>query len=314
MRGKYLLVFLVICLFFVSGQAGCPKKGAEEEIGLGVFAGGVEGLDISFVENEPPASVLDNNEDPFYITVELKNKGEYTIPKEKIIATLSGISAELFGLSTLNAKMDYELEGKMKTDTEVLEGLTDQLSFEQAAWKSDLDVDFPTSIWVDVCYQYQTRGSSRLCLKQKPAERGTDDLCNINNAEVKIDNSGAPLQIKNVKQVASGANEIKVTFSIENKGEGEVYPPDAFTSACKKDTSILGKVKVEVSVESGIPIQCGRLDNRDSGLVKLSGKETTIVCSVDTYRVQSSAFEEPFNIKVTYFYKQGIGKDLTVKA
>ncbi len=315
MRLKYLIVFLVIGLFFVSGIGGCPKKGVEREgKSLGVFAGGSEGLDISFVEDEPPDFVLDNNQDPFLITIKLTNKGEYTIPKDKIIATLSGISADAFGMGSLNTKLSYELEGKLKTDTEVLGGLTERLSFEQSKYKYDLDVDFPTSIYVDVCYQYQTKGFCRLCLKQIASERGTDDLCDINNQNVAIDNSGAPIQIKNVKQMASGSNEIKVIFSIENKGDGEVYPPDQFSKICKRDLGNKGKLKVEVSTESGVPVSCGRLSHGDRGLVKLSGKETTLVCNINTASVQTTAFEEPFNIKLTYFYKEGIGKKITVKA
>lgn len=314
MKIKYLIVFLIIGLFFISGIGGCPKKEAEGEVGAGVFAGGSNGLDINFIEYEPPASVLDDNQEPFYITVDLTNIGEYDIPAKKIIATLAGINAESFGLSSLDTILDYELIGKQKTDVGVVEGMSQPLSFDELKYKGDLDVDFSTNLYVDVCYQYQTRGSSKLCLKQKTNKISEDDACSINNPSVAIDNSGAPVQIKDVKQVGSGSNTVKVTFTIENVGNGELYPHDAFTSTCKRDLGIKDKVRVEVSTKSGIPIKCGRLDNSNKGLVKLSGQQTTLVCDVDTYRVQSSAFEEPIDIKVTYFYKESINKQITVKA
>lgn len=312
MRTKDLIIFLIIGLFFISGVAGCPKTGTESTTSTGVFAGGSEGLNIAFVNDEPPNEVF--NKEPFYISLDLTNIGEYDIPNNKVIATLAGINAESFGLKSLNTILNLGLEGKQKTEVGIIEGLKETLSFGELKHKYDLDVNFITNIYTDVCYQYQTRGESKLCLKQKTDKTDKEDACAVTNQNVPIDNSGAPIQIKDVKQVASGTNEVKITFTIENVGEGEVYPPDAFTSACKRDATNLDKLKVEVGTKSGIPIKCGRLDNTNKGVVKLSGKATTIVCSVDTYRIQESAFEEPFDIKLTYFYKEGISKQITVKA
>lgn len=308
---KYLIVFLIIGMFFASGVAGCPKTG-EEGTTEGVFAGGTNGLNIAFVENEPPAEVF--NKEPFYISLELTNEGEYAIPANKVIATLAGLNAEAFGLKSLSRTLNIGLEGKQKTGVGIIEGLTETLSFDELKHKYELSTDFTTNVFVDVCYQYQTKGASKLCLKQKTNEINKDDACSITNSNINIDNSGAPVQIKNLKQVPSGSNLVKLTFTIENVGKGEIYPPDAFTSLCKTELGSLGKLKVEVSTKSGIPIKCGRLDNRDKGVIKLSGTSTTIVCDIDAYRVQSSAFEEPLDIKVTYFYKEGLGTKITVKA
>src|SRR3989338_6074572 len=99
---KSVLVLILMLSLFIFGCQNATNKDSKS---LGIFIGGTDGVDFSFITNEPPSSVLDNNQEPFFITLELQNKGEFTVPANKIIASITGINAEAFSLSSLNSKL-----------------------------------------------------------------------------------------------------------------------------------------------------------------------------------------------------------------
>jgi len=308
MKIRGYFVFFVL-LIFLLGAEGCPDKKTTTE--LGAYIGGVDGLEISFVDEEPPNTVLDNKQDPFYITLLVENVGEYTIPKGKIIATLSGISKDAFGLKSLNIKSVSDIFGKTKIGSEIIEGGLDQLQFDQANYKYDLTADFSTQLRADVCYGYKTNSLVTLCLKKNPIQRKQEDICLVTNDNVNVENSGAPLSVRNVKSRA-GSGGVTVTFIVENKGTGEVYEPDTFKDSCVLKSGVEDRVKVKVKSKSDLNIKCGILNDGNSGVVKLIGRKRTVSCNIKTSSLQETAFEEPIDITLDYFYKEAIGKDLTV--
>lgn len=308
MRAIFYAVFLVL-LVSLSGIEGCPQK--EGETGLGAYIGGTNGLDINFIPDEPPLEVLESD-DIFYITLFVENTGEYTIPNGRIIASLSGINKDRFDIKSLNVKSLNEVFGRSKVGDEIIEGGVEELQFDQAEHKFDLPADFSTQIRVDVCYKYQTNALAKLCLKEFPIQRGQEDLCSVTNTNVDVENSGAPLQVRDVKSRAS-SDKVIFTFIIENQGTGDVYDPEAFSSECLGKSDEKNKVRVIVRSKSeDLNVQCGLFDNTNSGVVRLIGGTKTISCSVRTSGLQNIAFEEPFEIVLDYFYRDSVGKSLTV--
>jgi len=94
-RGLISVIFILAVALFLTG---CEQT--EETTNLdGPYVGGSEGLKFSFQEYEPPQIVLDDSQEDFFITLVVKNMGEYTIPEEGIIASLSGVDANAFGFS-----------------------------------------------------------------------------------------------------------------------------------------------------------------------------------------------------------------------
>ena len=306
---KESVVVLLILALLISG---CQTQKKDQK-SLGIFIGGKAGLEISFIENQPPPKVLDDNQDHFLITLKLLNKGEYTIPSNKVIASLSGISAEAFSISSLNSKSQVSLEGIFKSGDDVIQSSPEELQFDEASYKFDLNADFPTSLRADVCYQYQTKSVSKTCLKRKAVERNTEDKCSINSDKVETELSGAPIKIKDVKQRSSAANEIKLTFTVVNEGKGEVYSPTTFTDKCIDVSDERNKLLVEVKAPSGkADIRCSQLQDSNKGIIKLALKEKIINCNIPTSNLQEIAFEEPIEIILSYFYKESIEKQITV--
>src|SRR3989344_331452 len=130
---KKRLVVILGLLLLVSACAGLTKgadKGSDS-----AFVGGTKALSIAFAAEEPPAKVLDDDQEEFFITLLLKNEGEFTIPSGRILASLSGISKEAFSLNSLNVKSDFDLE-RVRKDRDLLSaGGIEELSFGMAKYK-----------------------------------------------------------------------------------------------------------------------------------------------------------------------------------
>ena len=309
MKKRILIIFILALMLLI---VGCAK---EAETPSGPFVGGDKGLELGFVSGEPPESVFDNNQEDFDITVKVQNAGEYDIPANKVIASLSGISAVDFSISDPNVILKNPLEGSSKMNSDVIKGDEDELRFENAKYKHDLVADFSTSVRMDVCYSYQTTATTKACLKKKATQRDVDDACQVNNDNVRIDNSGAPVQITGVKEKSAGTNDVQLTFTIENKGSGITYPPDTFSNTCVRKQDKEDRLNVEVKTGSNRhSVKCSQLNNGNKGEVKLSENKRPIRCEISTSSApEGGAFEEPINIIVSYFYKNAITTPLDVQ-
>ena len=216
-------------------------------------------------------------------------------------------------MSSLNTKLSIPLEGKVKSENQVIESSPEEIQFDQANYKHDLTADFPTSLRVDLCYEYKTKAVSKVCLKKKAVEKVLEDKCSVLSDSVVTETSSAPVKIKDVKQRSSAANEVKLTFKIINQGKGEVYPPASFSDKCLDISNEKNKIHVEVSSPSTkIIIKCSQLQESNKGIVKLALNERVISCDIPTGGLQETAFEEPVNIALTYFYKDKLEKQITI--
>ena len=188
MNKKFLISTILISFVFIFGCAqddGAPR---------GPFVGGTDGLKFGFVPGEPPESIFDDNQEDFDITINVENVGEFDIPANKVIATLSGVDARDFGISDPDRVLKNSLGKKTKSESEVFRGDQDELRYEGAKYKPDIVADFSTSVRADICYLYQTRATTKACLKKQASKRDISDFCQINNDNVEIFNSAAPVR------------------------------------------------------------------------------------------------------------------------
>jgi hypothetical protein len=309
---KELSLVVILSLFLII--VGCTTTTTTSK--PGTFVGGTNGLDLSFISEEPPDNVLDDNQDLFYITVAVENKGEFDIPANKIIASLGGIDKDSFTISSMDVKLNRDLPGVSKSRSKTIMGGEDEIEFGSAKYKYNLDADFTTTLRADVCYLYKTDAVASVCLKKNAAaQRDKEDVCAINNANVNLEVSGAPVQIANVDQRPSGSDAVRLTFDVVKKAStGEVYAPDTFSSNCRDQEQKKNIFEVEISsAKASIPISCGVLSNGNKGNTKLAENSKTINCVIKTSGLQETAFNTPINIKVRYFYKDAISKTLVVE-
>lgn len=306
-----MIGFFAALMIFVYG---CAQG---DDLAKGPFVGGTNGLDFGFVDNEPPSTVFADDEE-FDITISVENVGEFNIPERKVIATLGGIDTRDLGISSPNKVLDVSLNGKTKSDKEVFSGDKDEILYESALYKTKnpLVADFDARIRADVCYLYQTRATTKVCLKKKASQREVTDFCQVNNDNVNVDNSGAPVQIRDVREKSSGTNEVQLNFIVENVGSGKVYPPNTFTNECIRKDDKEDKLEVEVRSASGRhTVSCSQLGNKNKGEVRLSiDGLKQIRCRISTSSAPESAVEEPINIIVSYFYRNAISKSITIQS
>ncbi|MDP2749611.1 MAG: hypothetical protein Q8O89_02140, partial [Nanoarchaeota archaeon] len=90
---------LVLALFI----AACEEGGDQGQSSLTTFIGGPESLSFSF-EKTTPTEVYDNKAYPFPISIQVENKGEYDVPKNKVRISLDGVDPVEFGKTTVSMK------------------------------------------------------------------------------------------------------------------------------------------------------------------------------------------------------------------
>lgn len=311
---RSLLALMIMAIMVLSG---CQDN--SQGTTTAAFIGGTKGLDLKFTENQPPEKVMDNAQDTFGIAITMKNEGESTIDTGKVIGTLSGIDATAFSLKSISAQSQNSISAKEKQGSDTIDGGTEILEFGDVTYTPKVTGDFQTTLIADVCYDYETQAVFSLCLKKNTVQKESNkEACKIEALKTE-ENSGAPVQIGNVRESAAGNNKIKFTFDIEKIGDGKVYKQDTFSvgSGCveNKDTDE-GKNKVMVTIEpqSDLVVSCSRLNGGSQGQTQLyENNKGTLVCEIDTSNLQDTAYSSQMTIKVKYTYKDSIQQDIVVK-
>jgi len=315
-RTAIITILIVAFSIFLSGAQGCQSSGTTTT-STG-YIGGTDGLSMAFLNTEPPERVLDNNNELFYVSIELENLGEYDIKEEEVLTTLAGVNKDAFQIKDLTKINKNPIEGKKKEGGNVLKGEKGEITYE-AKYKEDLSADTPFTIGANVCYRYQTKSIVNLCLKKDVTERTTvEESCLITESK-SISNWGSPVQVTAISEDTAGTNRAKVTFTIINKNKGEVFEQTAFSASkeCSKtneEKDKENKVNVKIkSAEKNLVFECAKLEGKDEGIVRLVDGLTTVTCHISTADLQNTAFESPIEITLDYMYKDSISKNIVVE-
>ena len=315
MKRGIILAVLLVSILIINGcqDFGFGKKQAKQPQQQ-AFVGGTKGLEIAFSQDEPPSIVLDNNQETFFITLLVRNVGEFNIPVGKLIASLSGVQQSSFGIASMNTVNSFELFGTIKDREFVTPGGEDFLEFGEASFKSDIPGTTSFPLRADVCYTYQTKAVSSICLKRDVLRKSFSDVCEINNNNVQVESSGGPIQIINVRENSVGNSKVKISFKVVNKDVGAVYEPGTFSNACVGHEDDKDRVKVTVSnPQNNFNIECTQFGNRNSGAIKLINKEKDINCMISTSNIQEVSFKDVIIFTADYQYRQGVQTTIVVE-
>ncbi len=305
---KLLIVLMIVAVIIVAGCTGGDKTTTGKS-----YVGGSNGLSVEYEKDNPPDKVFDANSEDFFINVKLKNLGEYDVEKNEIKVTLSGIDKTQFQISDLTKVNTNSLLGMRKEGSSVINGMEDIISYK-ANYKTDLGQDFFPTITANICYRYQTKSLTNICLRRTVIKKETVGECLIDAAK-SIENSGAPVQVKSVSERKAGKNLVAITFEIQNVGKGKVYKRGTFnTGNCGEIVANEGFVNVEVKPTTNIAFKCSNFNDKSSGEVKLNSEgKAMITCEASTLALQESSFEDPLNINLDFVYKEIISKQITVQ-
>ena len=234
------IVLSAILLFLVSACNSGPKDtgGAPKT----PFLGGTSGLQVGFLEGSPPAEVSDGNSFPFQAIVSVKNNGETDIAATNAKTSLVGFLPSLFGsgiiTSPATAPDFIDADLKDKTLPEALNGkhrdsegnIIESVESFVAFPKDGAQFNFRGSITgntvaifrADVCYKYQTRAVSEVCVLQNQIDVAKDALCTPSGTKT-IFSSTSPIQVGSFKQNVVGKERTQFSFDITHAGQGGIF-------------------------------------------------------------------------------------------
>jgi len=314
MKSKtYILIFSLSLVLILSA---CNNQKSTGTAGFG-FVGGTEALTSSFVTEEPPNSVYDGDSNAFRISLQIENKGEYTVDTGELLATLVGIRYDQFQIKKGSLENIAPIEGaRLEAGEVVYTGVTTDISYE-AKYKGKVPADQSFDLGVNYCYKYQTDATADICLQKDVTRRPEEtDKCSI-EGEKTTGNSGGPLQVSSVRERPSGENKVQLLMLIENLGEGDVYDPSYLSeqSECVEQSDKKNKLKMKVSFENENPeVTCDIFDGKNEGTVSLIDGKQTVLCRVDTSSLTEPApFTQRPNIVLDYVYKEHVSTKVTVQ-
>ena len=311
-------IFLVLTAMLLV-LAACEQNGGFDS--TTPFIGGTQGLKAEFVDSFPPARVSDasdGTEDAFDVIISIANRGETAVASGDVRVQLSGFPASQFGMSIdeLRAVSDEVLEANEKNpDGSIVSSFPIEVSFSGLAYQQTVQGSQPFPFRADICYKYETRASSTLCVKNDFRRDQSGDLCMVASTR-QVFNSGAPIQVTRMSQSSAGSDSTRISFTIENRDTGKVFEQG---NDCQDDTRRENRVLVRVEGfdGDGETIQCrGLRDVTDTGGNEgfvILDNQGSVDISCDIGFSERSPRIQPFNIVLEYDYNEQIQKNVVVE-
>ena len=305
------IVAVMILIVVLAGCAG-GKKGQKVEL-TAPFVGGTTGIAADFIDARK--EVFDGGRDPFDVVVKLENKGESTVPPNRVRVKLSGINPSEFSKleeDLMKSPGDELTSVRKDPQGNALPGAQATVEFTGLNHFSQItgaQVAFP--LRADVCYTYTTNAVSKLCVRENIMNPAPEGICEI-NSDKEIFNSGAPVQVGAVKETAFGKDKLSFSFEISNAGTGDIFERG---SVCDRGTRSKSG-RAYVVVDTGIPgVSCSGLQTsgtKAEGFTTLYDGKKLVTCT-QTVTTRTD-FEQQIDIAVIYDYEEFKQTTLTVKS
>ena len=324
-------VFIVILLVLISG---CKDNNGDPGAPKTPFLGGTRGLEVKFSEGSPPDEVTDASSFGFSAIVSLKNLGEYDLTRDKVKVSLVGFLPSDFGVSDASIK-NILPEGdpiprKRDADGTIIEPVETFVSFPSPSGELNFNKPIPGNtpfiFRADVCYRYQTKAVSEICVLGDMVRVADDAICKP-TGEKSVFSSGSPLQVTSFRESYAGKSgnmdKIQFTFDIADSGNGNVFDATTDADCPKTSTERMAKEdKVKVTVDTGLPsggaLNCIGLtntatgDSSVSGSVKLINGKRTLTCT-QIIPVNMKDFRKSVSINLDFNYLSKADKEVLVK-
>jgi hypothetical protein len=306
--------------------AGCSSGGSSSGNSNGFnptssFNGGSSALSISFENNAPPESIKDQGIQPFSVRLLIKNEGEFDIAENTAYVSLAGIDKTVYNLEE-SSKSIPQLSGFKVQGSNVIEGRTQFVLFSNLKYTGEVLGSTSEKLIANICYPYQTRASSNLCISGDTSSYIDDDLkiCDL-EGDRKVANSGGPLTITNVKQYPSGTSKVDFQFDIVHDpksvtstlyGSGSIGPDCKINGNVPTSSEARAKQNiVKYTINTGLSNLNCENTNTNSNTVTLYDNKYTVICSQDTSNQEE--FEKPFSVSLDYEYFDRISTDITIE-
>lgn len=312
MKTRIVLGIFIISLLILTGCAGTSRS----EEGEVDFRRGTRGLEMRFLEGNPPMYVYEGDVLP--LAIELFNKGTSPIwDAELYIAGYdpniinNNLGGHIMGNLPLygtpatfridEAKNQFNKEGGY----EILEFSSGKISFHNVEGVTTYDVP----LVVYACYLYETLASAQICVDPEPHRTYADKPCITTNVGMG-GGQGAPVAVTHV-DVSNMRDSIRLTFSISNVGGGTIVDTYAYWDG-KCPTAFSPS---DIDVVYFDYVKLGTYEMTDctpsTGRIKLNNGYGKISCSAPIGG--TTAFKTPVEIKLGYGYKDLIRRNVQIR-
>ena len=330
MEKKYLALVLALILII----SGCINLNTgETTTKASSLYKGTSGLALSFIKNAPPSRVFEKTD--FNVVVKIENKGAYDIGFEEgesnfgrgffVITPETGYVNikdidENEGVVPGEGIAFFEVRGKSLSNSAGDE--INIYSTLKAGELSSLSQVHSSSIFATVCYPYQTKLSTSICIDSDTLGSGKK-ACEVKDLAFS-GGQGGPIAVTKIEvQMAPEDGKIKpqLVIHMENQGKGEVVKKEKYEYACMsempEETNQLDKyfnvvnINNEKSKLSDKKLVCG---TDEKNVVILSGKKGVIRCSPEEWgKEDKNAYVTPLSIVLDYGYSSTISKEFNIE-
>jgi hypothetical protein len=309
MKKNIIATVLVISLFLLQGCTGGSKQTVTTD---NPYLGGSQGLVATFdpmgVSTTSAAQSIFDDEN-FPLTINLKNKGEFTVPSGTMKTIIKGISPSDYTGITFEKTNSEAIEKISLANTQGGITTIDHGNGKLVANRIKDRNILNANIFADVIYPYKTFISApKVCFKDDTTKTRDDTICDIENSALQVFSSGAPIRAVSAKEVRSGKGLISVEFSIENAGGGESKNP-----ANADFDYRYNEIAFEVQ-ESSTP---SKWDCRSSGRAGTGrfdeSNKLAILCKLTTVIPSNQVYQSQLDLTLKYDYKSIISTDLLIK-
>ncbi len=296
---KALAILIITVMMLMVGCEQEQKQQPTESPYEGGSQGIVAGFEPFGVKEDGIASIYENEKFPVEIT--LKNKGEEKVGAGEVIITLKGISPNDYTGIVFEATNEEELEAISEFNPH---GGEETVDFGDAEYSVDLKGSYyDATFFASYRYPYATHVAvPRVCFNTEPED---ETVCKLEGKKEAF-SSGAPIQVKNVKETRAGANIIAVEFEVENVGGGQVTTPGE-----DFDTRY-GKILFSLDDTSDPQAwECKMGGEENQG--RLVDGRGTIRCKLKEPMEEDTMYTKQLDISVEYDYKHIIEQSVRIK-
>ncbi|MEM4714281.1 MAG: hypothetical protein QXQ79_01930 [Candidatus Nanoarchaeia archaeon] len=316
MAKKYLVILAVLFSLLIV-MSGCVQKPKEQKIPEQTsFIGGTQGIKMSFLESQPPATVYANQD--FQIGLKLENVGEseplimrIAVGEGKIwgILEIKGVDVNRFALANEVTKLtneSYPLPPAKLIGKQKVPGGQAFVTFSPKA-PSIAGASAKYPLEMVLIYGYKTIAATAVCLKENLYQQttGGKEICKL-TGQKQVSNSGAPIQVTYFEQFPTGFK-----FVIKNVGNGYPFYSNERGYNVDNEASIdVFKDKYRVYIEN-ITLGDKELTNCDNKTVYLQNNEAQFYCNYNF--AGGREYVEQLTITLKYGYVDRISKEITVE-
>ena len=305
-------IILALMIFSIAIITGCTGGSNSQVTISDPYMGGSQGLLASFeslgVSSDGTTQSIFDDES-FSLVINLKNKGEYEIPANTMKTVIKGISPSDYTGITFQKSNSESVEKISQANPKGGEIIITHGTGKLVANRIKDRNALTASIYADIIYPYQTFiAVPKVCMKDT-SSKVRDNICEVENVNLQVFSSGAPVRAVSAKEMRSGKGLVSVEFTIENVGGGESKDP-AKTDFDYRYNEISFKVKESSS-------------NPNDWDCKSSGREgvgrfgednkLTILCKLTKEIPANQVYQEQLDLTLKYDYKSIINSDLVIK-